>query len=207
MSALCYIKITAENIKFIVFSYSKSALQILLSKWDHPTVQTIMRFLVFPHTVLYIKRFYFVDCPVIWELLEMKEPNNITALDKYISECLISYTDTYQYISKYLRDLWHREWDTSVNNKLHATKPLFGEQPSAYRSVRRCEVVLSRFKLGHSYCCCLPTPITLASEGSLMFPLVVHQLASPSIWPAVQLLRRGLPTNPGVTMWCVCGSS
>ena len=34
-----------------------------------------------------------------------------------------------------------------------------------------------------------------------MFPLVVHQPASPSIWPAVQSLRRGLSTNPGVTMW------
>ena len=54
-------------------------------------------------------------------------------------------------------------------------------------------------------CCCLPTPMTLASGGSPMFPLVVHQPASPSIWPAVQSLRRGLSTNPGasnvVRMW------
>ena len=53
--------------------------------------------------------------------------------------------------------------------------------------------------------CCLPTPMTLASGGSPMFPLVVHQPASPSIWPAVQSLRRGLSTNPGgdnvVRMW------
>ena len=35
-------------------------------------------------------------------------------------------------------------------------------------------------------CCCLTTPMTLASGGSPMFPLVVHQPASPSIWPAVQ---------------------
>ena len=55
--------------------------------------------------------------------------------------------------------------------------------------------------------CCLPTPMTLASGGSPMFPLVVHQPASPSIWPAVQSLRRGLSTNPGATMWCVCGCS
>ena len=56
-------------------------------------------------------------------------------------------------------------------------------------------------------CCCLPTPMTLVSGGSPMFPLVVHQAASPSIWPAVQSLRRGLSTNPGATMWCVCGCS
>ena len=56
-------------------------------------------------------------------------------------------------------------------------------------------------------CCCLPTPMTLDSGGSPMFPLVVHQPGSPYIWPAVQSLRRGLSTNPGVTMWCVCGCS
>ena len=31
----------------------------------------------------------------------------------------------------------------------------------------------------HSTCCCLPTPMTLANGGSLMFPLVVHQPAFP----------------------------
>ena len=55
--------------------------------------------------------------------------------------------------------------------------------------------------------CCQPTPMTLASGGSPIFPLVVHQPAFPSIWPAVQSHRRGLSTNPGVTMWCVCGCS
>ena len=36
-----------------------------------------------------------------------------------------------------------------------------------------------------------------------MFMLVIYQPAFPSIWAAVQSLRRGLSTNPGVTMWCV----
>ena len=39
--------------------------------------------------------------------------------------------------------------------------------------------------------------MTLASVGTLMFQLVVHQPASTSIWPAVQSFRRGLSTNPG----------
>ena len=55
--------------------------------------------------------------------------------------------------------------------------------------------------------CCLPTPMTVSSGGSPMFPLVVHQPASPSPWPAVRSLRRGLCTNPEVRMWCVCGCS
>ena len=48
--------------------------------------------------------------------------------------------------------------------------------------------------------------MTLASGGSPMFPLVVHQPASPSIWPAVQSLRRGLSTNPGVTSGAYVGA-
>ena len=52
--------------------------------------------------------------------------------------------------SQYVCDLWQSEWDTAVN-KFHATKPLIGEQPSVYRSVRRNEVVLSRLKFGHIY--------------------------------------------------------
>ena len=59
----------------------------------------------------------------------------------------------------------------------------------------------------HSFAVVLRTPMTLASGESPMFPLVVHQPASPSIWPAVQSLRWGLSTNPGVIMWCVCGNS
>ena len=46
-------------------------------------------------------------------------------------------------------------------------------------------------------CCCLPTPMALASGGSPMFPLVVHQPASPSIWPAVQSLQRACPQIQG----------
>ena len=33
--------------------------------------------------------------------------------------------------------------------------------------------------------------MTLASGGSPMFPLLVHQPASPSIWPAVQVTPAG----------------
>ena len=60
--------------------------------------------------------------------------------------------------------------------------------------------------ISSTVCCCPPTPMTLASGGSPMFPVVVHQPASPSIWPSVQSLRRGLSTNPGATMWCACGA-
>ena len=45
------------------------------------------------------------------------------ALQKDVSNCLILYTDAYQYISQYVRNLWQSEWDTAVNNKLHVTNP------------------------------------------------------------------------------------
>ena len=53
-------------------------------------------------------------------------------------------------------------------------------------------------------CCCLPTPMTLAS-GIVRCSRLWS--TSQLIWPAVQSLRRGLSTNPGVTKWCVCGCS
>ena len=54
-------------------------------------------------------------------------------------------------INTYTHDLWQNEGDMTVNNTFHATKPLIGEQPPAYRTLRRDEVVLSRLELGHSY--------------------------------------------------------
>ena len=61
--------------------------------------------------------------------------------------CKYKKSDTDPVLYRY----YYSELDTAVNNKLHATKPLIREHPSAYRSVRRDEVVLSRLKLGHSY--------------------------------------------------------
>ena len=51
-----------------------------------------------------------------------------------------------------------------------------------------------------SGCCCLLTSLTLASR---LFPLEVHQLATPSIWLVVQSLQRGLSTSPRLTTWCI----
>ena len=52
-----------------------------------------------------------------------------------------------------------------------------------------------------------PLLLTLVSGGSPLIQLMVHQPAYPSIWPAAPLLQQGLPTNPVVTTWCVCGCS
>ena len=72
------------------------------------------------------------------------------ALWKDVYDCLISYSDAYQYISQYVGDLWQHEWDMAVNNKLHSTKPLIRKQSYTYRFIHRDEVVLFRLKLGHT---------------------------------------------------------
>ena len=46
--------------------------------------------------------------------------------------------------------------------------------------------------------------MTLASGGSPMFPLVVHQPASLSIWPAVQSLRRQCGVYVGAVEEMMC---
>ena len=93
---MCYKKITAKNNKFVVFSDSKYALQALLSKWDHPTVQTIMRFLDFLHTVH--KTVFFCWLPSHMAISGNKRDDSEAraALQKGVSDCLISYTDAYQ---------------------------------------------------------------------------------------------------------------
>ena len=78
-----------------------------MSKWDHPTVQTIMRFLIFLHKTV-------IFCHMGISENERADSAAKAALQKVVSECLISYTDAYQYISQYVRDLWQREWDTAV---------------------------------------------------------------------------------------------
>ena len=54
-------------------------------------------------------------------------------------------------------------------------------------------------------CCCLPTPLTFVGGWSPIILILVHQPAYPSIWPSAPSLQRGLCTNPGMTVWCVCG--
>ena len=51
VSALRYKKSTTKSNFIFIFSDSQSGLHALLSKWDHPTVLSIMRLLVFLHTI------------------------------------------------------------------------------------------------------------------------------------------------------------
>ena len=85
VSALRYIMITDKNNTFVVFVDSKTARLALLSKWDHPTAQTVIFCWLPSHMGISGN-----ECAVSAAK---------AALQKNVSDCLISYTDAYQYIS------------------------------------------------------------------------------------------------------------
>ena len=110
----------------------KASIFELLSKWNSPTVQTIMRFLVFLHTVHKTVIFCWLPSHMGISGNERADSAAKAALQKDASDYLISYNiNTYAICGN----------ANGTRHKFHATKPLIGEQPSAYRSVRRDEPV------------------------------------------------------------------
>ena len=76
-----------------------------MSKWDHSTVQIIMRFLVFLHTVHKTVIFCWLPGHMGISGNERADSAAKAALQKDVSNRLISCIDAYQYISQYVRDL------------------------------------------------------------------------------------------------------
>ena len=147
-SALRYIKVL-DSSKFVIFCDSKSALQALLSKWDHPSVLCILKFLIDLHTTHKTVVFCWLPSHMGITGNEKADAAAKAALEKEVSECLLPYSDSRQYIGQYVRDLWQREWDMAVHNKLHAIKPTIGGQSFTYRS-RKEQVILDRLRIGHT---------------------------------------------------------
>ena len=147
-SALRYIKVL-DSSKFVIFCDSKSALQALLSKWDHPSVLCILKFLIDLHTTHKTVVFCWLPSHMGITGNEKADAAAKAALEKEVSECLLPYSDSRQYIGQYVRDLWQREWDMAVHNKLHAIKPTIGGQSFTYRSGKE-QVILDRLRIGHT---------------------------------------------------------
>ena len=106
-------------------------------------------------------------------------------------------------------------YSTHIHNiSVHAHKPLqIIKSLPATGSDKQKETLMATYKAvmrpaleyaSSIWLLCLPTPLTLVCGGSTIIPLLVHQPAYPSIWPATPSLQRGLST---VTVWYVCGCS
>ena len=147
-SALRYIKVL-DSSKFVIFCDSKSALQALLSKWDHPSVLCILKFLIDLHTTHKTVVFCWLPSHMGITGNEKADAAAKAASEKEVFECLLPYSDSRQYIGQYVRDLCQREWDMAVHNKLHAIKPTIGGQSFTYRS-RKEQVILDRLRIGHT---------------------------------------------------------
>ena len=63
----------------------------------------------------------------------------------------IPYTDLKPTIKKFISDKWQKSWDNQTQNKLHEIQEAIGEWPTAYRYIRREEVILARFRIGHTH--------------------------------------------------------
>ncbi len=149
ISALRFCKASIAK-KFAIFCDSKSVLQALSSKWDHPYVSIILRSLLLLHTQEKSVIFCWIPSHVGIDGNERVDAAAKAALAKEITYMKLPYTDVRQYIGKYVMGLWQLDWDQEVNNKLHFIKPNIGDWSSAYRSVRRDEVLLCRLRVGHT---------------------------------------------------------
>ena len=132
------------------FCDSKSVLQALSTKWDHPYVVIILEQLLYLHKKGKSVIFCWLPSHIGIRGNERADSSAKAALGKEISVVKLPYKDVRQYIGNYVTGLWQMDWDQEVNNKLHSIKPKLGDLASAYRSVRRDEVLLCRLRIGHT---------------------------------------------------------
>ncbi|XP_042146903.1 uncharacterized protein LOC121836162, partial [Ixodes scapularis] len=62
----------------------------------------------------------------------------------------IPYKDYHTSLKRCIRSKWQFQWNTEMNNKLHAVKPYISEWESARHRERFCEVILCRLRIGHT---------------------------------------------------------
>ena len=54
------------------------------------------------------------------------------------------------FINIYILSEWQKSWDTAAFNKVHAIKPVIGNNHLTIRKVRREDVVITRLRIGHT---------------------------------------------------------
>ena len=65
----------------------------------------------------------------------------------------LCWSDLKPEVNKYINDIWQKEWDGDVANKLHEILPIMSDKPSngVIKLNRKQETTLSRLRIGHTW--------------------------------------------------------
>ena len=136
--------------KFLIFSDSLSVLKAL----NHTSSKNsqIQKLLEKHHKIANTKEILFCWLPSHVGIIgnEIADRKAKDSLHLNMSTFEIPFNNFKPLINKYILSEWQNAWDTATFNKLHAIKPVVGNNSSAIRNVRREDVVITRLRIGHT---------------------------------------------------------
>ena len=136
--------------KFLIFSDSLSVLKAL----NHTSSKNsqIQKLLEKHHKIANTKVILFCWLPSHVGIIgnEIADRKAKDSLHLNMSTFEIPFNNFKPLINKYILSEWQKSWDTATFNKLHAIKPVVGNNSSAIRNVRREDVVITRLRIGHT---------------------------------------------------------
>ena len=136
--------------KFLIFSDSLSVLKAL----NHTSSKNsqIQKLLEKHHKIANTKEILFCWLPSHVSIIgnEIADRKAKDSLHLNMSTFEIPFNSFKPLINKYILSEWQKSWDTATFNKLHAIKPVVGNNSSAIRNVRREDVVITRMRIGHT---------------------------------------------------------
>ena len=136
--------------KFLIFSDSLSVLKAL----NHTSSKNsqIQKLLEKHHKIANTKEILFCWLPSHVGIIgnEIADRKAKDSLHLNMSTFEIPFNSFKPPINRYILSEWQKSWDTATFNKLHAIKPVVGNNSSAIRNVRREDVVITRLRIGHT---------------------------------------------------------
>ena len=140
-----------KSSKFIIYSDSKSVLQVLQSK--NSSTPLITRLLDKMNTLSKNNSIILTWIPSHLGIQGNERADRAVkkALQTRISNTKIPYTDLKPLINKFIIKKWQKSWDDQIQNKLHHIQDTIGEWPARYRRNRKEEVIISRLCIGHTH--------------------------------------------------------
>ena len=135
---------------FVIFCDSKSVLQALESKQNHPYINPIVEKIekiTGRKTVVLC----WVPSHIGIQGNELADAAAKTALGKDIEEVYIPQSDLRAVTGRYIQELWQEKWDKCSDSKLYEIKPNLSEHVFVSKLCRKQQVVLTRLRLGHTY--------------------------------------------------------